>query len=318
MLIGYADSQALNLLLSLLTSGALPSSQLPALVAPPHFVSLISTLTVHPTLTTRAKTSDRIQAANLAFRYLRLVLGSVGPIRGNLAEAFSFTTTDTLSRRGRRGRRKTDDVDSPDKGYEQHIENDLASVGSLWTRGEDFWHVFGWAFNCSIVHKRRWEVWCAWLDNMLDVLETDWNLRFIEGKDALAESLIIRYIRSGGHAAGKERRILRATFADGQSRCMNEFKEIWPNETKELKKEGDIKKAEKKIDIEADDYGDYMDEENDADLEGASHDLMPERSASPTKRNRKTASTSLLNGADPLGGIDSLTLRIRLLSLLSK
>ncbi|KAL9131371.1 MAG: hypothetical protein Q9217_000698 [Psora testacea] len=314
-----SNTQALNLLLSLLTSGTLPPSQLPAAIAPPQFISLISTLTVHPTLTTRAKTLDRVQAANLASRYLRLTLGSVGPISENLAEAFSFSTQDTVSRGGRRGRRKTDDVERPDRGYEQNVDNELASVGSLWTRGEDFWHVIGWAFNCSILHKRRWEVWRAWLDYMLQVLETDWNLRFTESKEALSQSMIIRFIHGGGRTAGNDKRILRAIFADGKGRCVNEYREIWPNETKELKKEGHVQKAEKKIDIEADDYGDYLDDEIEADLEDKSESSTPApRSASPTKRNRKSASNDMPNGAESLGGIESITLRLRLLSFLSK
>ena len=273
---------------------------------------------MHPTLTTRAKTIDRAQAANLAARYLRVLLESVGPVYGHLGEAFSFSISDTLSRRGRRGRRKTDDANSPNKGNEQDIDNDLASVEALWTRGEDFWHVIGWAFKCSVVHKRRWEVWRAWLDYMLDVLESDWNLRFVEGREALRQSLVIRYIHGEGETASNEKRILRAIFSDGQGRYANEFSEVWPNETKELKKGNDIKKAERRIDIDADDYGDYIEDEDDADLEDASQPSPPVRSVSPRKRNHKEVSNKIPNGAEPLGGIESLTLRLRLQSLLSK
>ncbi|KAL9099797.1 MAG: hypothetical protein Q9163_004747 [Psora crenata] len=326
------DIHALDLLLSLLSSGALPPSELPAVVAPPQFIAFISTLTVHPVLTTRAKSSDRVQAANLAWKYLRLIGTSVGPIGGNLAEAFSFSALDALSRGGRREKRKINDADSPEKAYNLTIENDLASVGSLWARGDDLWHVVGWAFNCSVLHKRRWEVWRAWLEYMLDVLEADWDLRSIEHLGSpLRQSMIVRYICGEGTTAGNERRILRAIFADGQARSRNEFREIWPNETKELKKEGDGGKVEKmRIDIDADDYGDYYmgdDDELDADLEDSPEASTPPRSRSPTKRTRHNnafndtgtdTDTDTSKGAELLGGLHSISLRLRLLSLLSK
>lgn len=306
--------QALSLLTSLLISGSASYSPPPAFLPPPQYLALIATLAVHPTLTTRAKDLDRIQAANLALRYLRLVLKHAGPVNGNLNDAFAFNSLSPSSRRGGSGRRRT-----TGEGVNSSIDDDegidieLANVGSLWTRAEEFWHVVGWCFNCSILYKRRWERWNAWLTYMLEVLEADWDAReHEEGDKSREKSLILKYINSGVTTAGRQRKILRAVFADGHKKSVAEFGEIWQNETKELKKDTDIKKAEKKIDIEDDNYGDYMEDEDDEDLEDSPKDLSP--SPEPTSQTRD----SIPNVADDLGGMDSVNLRLRLLSLLSK
>lgn len=306
--------QGLNLLTSLLTSGSASNSPLPAFLPPPQYIALIATLAVHPTLTTRAKTPDRIQAANLALRYLRLLLKHAGPVHSNLNEAFSFHSLGFSSRRGGSGRRRTTgegiDVSANENGA---IDTELANVGSLWARAEEFWQVAGWCFNCSILHKRRWERWNAWLAYMLDVLEADWDTRkYGEGDEARGKSLIMKYINSGVTTAGRQRKILRAVFADGRTKSVAEFGEIWPNETKELKKDTDVKKAESKIDIEADNYGDYMEDEDDEDLEDSAEDH------SSTPEQTTSSRDSIPNVADDLGGMDSVKLRLRLLSLLSK
>ena len=307
-------SQALNLLTSLLISGSASSSPLPAFLPPPQYIALIATLAVHPTLTTRAKTLDQVQAANLSIRYLRLLLRHAGPVNGNLNEAFSFHSLGLSSRRGGNGRRRTTgegvNLSADENGS---IDIQLANVGSLWARAEEFWQVVGWCFNCSIQHKRRWERWSAWLTYMLEVLEADWEVReYGEGDESREKSLIMKYINSGGTTAGSQRKILRAIFADGRAKSVAEFGEIWQNETKELKKDTGIKKAEEKIDIEADNYGDYMEDEDDEDLEDASEDI----SSSPKLKSQSR--DSIPNVADDLGGVDSINLRLRLLSLLSK
>ena len=305
--------QALNLLTLVLTSGATSDSPLPTFVPPPQYIALIGTLAVHPTLTTRAKTVDRIEAANLALRYLWLLLKHAGPVNSNLHEAFCFHGFGHSSRRGGSGRRRNTDegVDLPVNGSER-IETELANAESLWARAESLWQVVGWCLNCSISHKRRWERWSAWLSFMLEALELDWDAReHGVGEDSREKSLIIRYINSGVTTTGRQRKILRAVFADGRTKSVAEFGEIWKNETKELKKSTDIK-ADKKIDIEADDYGDYMEDEDDEDLE----DSQEELSSSPEQTSRMP--DSVPNVADDLGGMDSVNLRLRLLSLLSK
>ena len=306
--------QALNLLTTALVSGSTSCSPLPTFLPPPQYIALIATLAVHPTLTTRAKTLDRIQAADLALRYLRLLLNHAGPVNGSFSEAFSFHSLGFSSRRGGSGRRRTtgESVNLPANG-DQDIDTELANAESLWARVEDFWQIVGWSFNCSILHKRRWERWNPWLTYMLEVLEADWDAREPGVADESREkSLIMRYINSGTTTTGRQRKVLRAIFADGRTKAVAEFGEIWRNETKELKKDTDVKKADKKIDIEADNYGDYMDDEDEEDLEESAGELSS--SPEPTSQSQD----SVPNIAEDLGGMDSINLRLRLLSLLSK
>lgn len=311
-LIPLPDLQALNFLISLVTAGAASPTPTPALLPPPQFLRLISTLTVHPTLTTRAKTADRLQAANLAHYYLRLVLKLAGPIQSDNAEAFKYSGI-----AGRTiGRRRTTEA-SPENEHASSIENDLANSAAIFTQAESFWQVVGWAFNCSISYRRRWDRWSLWLEYMVEVLEVDWKIRY--RADEMEQSLVVQYIISGGGQSDSGRRIIRAIFADGRKTAIGEWKEIWQNETKELRKEDDVKKAEKAINIEADDYGDYVSDEDDAELEDvSSHSIVSSRSDSQTKKSAQAPSAHTPNSADNFGGPSALNLRIRLLSLLSK
>ena len=245
-----------------------------------------------------------------------MLLENVGPINSNFAEAFTFGNgDDALGRSIRKGgRRRT--AEKADSGIEK-IDSDIVNEGSLWTNAEDFWHVVGWAFNCSVLHKRRWEVWRPWLEFMLDTLEADWGHRDAADLKGLQESLIASFLRDGRATGGSGRRVLRAIFADGQTRAAHEFGEVWRNEPKELKKEGgEKKKAEQKIDIEADDYGDYLDEENDADLEDEPESVSS-RVTPRTKAHVKGAFTGGSNGGTILGGMDAIHLRFRLLAILA-
>ncbi|KAL8951650.1 MAG: hypothetical protein Q9222_002378 [Ikaeria aurantiellina] len=307
---------ALQQLISLLTLGASSTPPTPALLPPPQHIALVATLAVHPSFTTRAQSDDRLQASILAFKYLRLVLSLVGPINGSLQDAFAFSTVETSSRRGAARRRNTGDDLSPTKEDHHHISGDLANTASIWNKALDFWHVVGWAFNCSVLHKRRWERWQHWLQIMIDALKTDWDLRArmheedqSNGSDPREESIIMRYLDSSNASARPERRILRAIFADGSSKYTGEFPEVWRNETKERKKDADVKKTEAKIDIEADQWGDYMhDSSSSSDLE----DAPP-----PASVLDLAPATSVSDISAPLGGPEAFTLRLQILSLLS-
>ena len=201
------------------------------------------------------------------------------------------------------------------------INTELATTGALWSRAEDFWCVVGWAFNCSILHKKRWERWSLWLEYIIEVLEKDWEIRgHIVGTadevkdddhDWREESMVMRYLTSEGATTNREKKILRAVFADASPRTLVEFPEIWRNETKEPKKDDAIKKRETKIDIEQDNYGDYMERDEDEDLEDGRN--LPLNPSSPAS----ASASSTANIAEPLGGTDAIILRLRLLSLLS-
>lgn len=225
--------------------------------------------------------------------------------------------------RGVSGRRRVlGDSGSNDGNDRDSISSELAETGAIWARAEDFWQVAGWGFNCSVLHKRRWTRWHQWLDFMIEVFERDWEARGFDvgehatpndGKpDPREGSMIVGSLNSGG-SSGKERRILRAIFADGRLRAAGEFTEIWKNETKERKQDIDLKRISKKIDIATDDYGDYMDEDRDSELED------PDTSSQKNlpSLNPPSSTTTFPNLSDPLGGSSSLDLRYRLLSLLS-
>lgn len=243
------------------------------------------------------------------------MLRHAGPAPGTFEEAFTFAGQGTATRRGGNNRRRaTGEGLSSATDLFEGIDSELANSESLWVRAESFWQVVGWSFNCSVLHKRRWERWSAWLALMIEILELDWDSRIEEpGTGSREKSLIVKYINSGGAVAGRERKILRAVFADGQAKSVAEFGEIWKNEIKELKKGSEVKKAQAKIDIEADNYGDYMEEDDDEDLEESASD----RSSSPPDMQLRLAG-SIPNIASDLGGMDSINFRIRLLSLLSK
>lgn len=298
-------------MLSLGTTSTLPR---PAFLPPPSHLALVATLAVHPTLTTRAQSEDRIQASILALKYLRLVLRLVGPVHGNLRDAFAFSTAETSSRRGATRRRTTGDGFNPSKDDLDSVDNELANVGSVWAKAQDFWHVVGWAFNCSVLHAKRWERWSLWLEYIIDTLDTDWTQRVhMHGENQDSEqdprerSIIVRYLNHGN-----ERRILRAVFADGSSKSMGEFSEIWRNETKERKKNGDIKRTESKLDIEADNWGDYMQDASSTELEDTPPPVSPSKAA-PTINS----TTTIPDVSASFGGPQSIVLRLRLLSLLS-
>ncbi|KAL8915582.1 MAG: hypothetical protein Q9171_000147 [Xanthocarpia ochracea] len=310
---------ALHLLISLLTSGTTSAIPTPAFLPPPQQLALAATLAVHPSLTTRAQSDDRLQASNLALKYLQLVLDLVGPVNGNLWEAFAFSTVETSSRRGARRRPTGDDL-SPTKDDLDGINSELANAGSVWAKAQDFWHVVGWTFNCSLLYQRRWEIWQLWLKYMIDVLDKDWTLRAqmpledpANEQDPRERSMIVQYINGGDTPARQERRILRAVFADGTSKSTGEFPEVWRNETKERKKDMETPKPEAKLDIEADNWGLYMNNSaSSSDLEDTPPPTSPAAAALGTN-----SSNPLPDVSAPFGGPQSIILRLRLLSLLS-
>lgn len=296
----------------MLTSGGSSDPPDDAFLPPSQHLALISTLIIHPSLTTRAKTPDKVQAANLALKYLRLVHKTTGPITAQFCIAFTFTAVATSGRRGINTRRTTGEVDSPSNENADHVNSELANADGVWARADDFWQAVGFAFNCSVVHKNRWNRWQLWLDFMITVLEDDWGQRGDERKE---DSLIIKYINAGSGANGGEKRILRAIFADGNTRSLAEFKEIWKNEIKERKppNEDAVKAAKRvttKINIDENDYGDY--------LLSSSSELDDETMPLPKESNVSSSSEhTVSDGSLIFGGSSALTLRLRLLSFLS-
>ena len=277
----------------------------------PSHLAFVSTLCLHPSFTTRAKDPDLLASANLALKYLRLLNKTVGPINANTSTAYVYTASTAGSRRSGGSRRRIGSSESPEKDDDEAICSGLADVESLWRNAKDFWHVVGWAFNCSITHKQRWDRYNLWLEYMLNVLEDDWEVR----SDAeRLESLMIRYINPEGLVSSIEKRVVRAIFADGSTRSLAEFPEIWKNETRAKKSAGDdpaLKRPIAKVSVEEGKYGDFADSSSDLENEERPAKVEP----NPPRNNISEPST---DGALLLGGHEAITLRVRLLALLAR
>lgn len=269
----------------------------------------------------------------------------MGPLGADFAAAFTFTHF-TTSRSG--ARRQIDfGLDGSSNDGEPLSNIELAQRGSLFSRAEDFWHVVGWAFNCAILHPNRWPRWKLLLEFMCEVLEADWEerVRLVEelpGAERLARggkrqtilcgSIIYRYFKSTSGVSSRDRRMMRAIFADGTPSATNEFREIFHNELKELEKDKEeFKKREVNVNVDEEIYGDYlewdMDEEEKEDsVPGQELPTRPKRQR--TTRGNPSGSTDvdknydLLNvshsdNLNLLGDLDALSLRQRLLAILS-
>ena len=308
----------MNLLTTLLLSGNKDSQCLPAFLPPPRQLALISTLVVHPNLTTRAHSKDKLEASNLALRYLWSMLKLLGPSKIPLIEAFEFHGFGNSSLRGGRRRRKTTgDPHDMHKVGSHNINSELANTGALWNQVEDFWQIVGWAFNCSVMHKSRWERWGLWLDLMTTLLEDEvaiWESSHERARTGPSQmppedSLLGHYLTTDTVQNGRDRKILNSIFADGRTaRFTSAFPEVWKDEVKLRKSTnalGTGVNVDEKIDIEADQYRDYM-IDSESDLEDAA--ISP---SAPAELGEIDTPASL-------GGPHAFDLRLRLLVLLSK
>ena len=179
------------------------------------------------------------------------------------------------------------------------IMSNIARQGGIWAKADDFWHCVGWGFNCASKHPKRWTQWKVWLEFMVGALEDDWTERWRQYKIALEskwridrkingdrdgsensedgsrllqESMIATYISCALRQFGGPRRLVRSLFADGSANSLNEFGEIFSGETKSAPQDSSTRLLtprilpddpsegeESKIDINADLYGDYLD-----------------------------------------------------------
>jgi hypothetical protein len=185
---------------------------------------------------------------------------------------------------------------------------------------------------------------------MLDVLEADWDDRLQACDDreagstenALQASLAFQYLQKGSGHHGRNRRIMRAIFADGSPKSLSEFREIYRNEPKELKKkETDVKvkKREVNVNIDTEVFGDYLlnDDSDNPETEetptangatetnGRSSRLRkkPSPTSKPGSKSRSRNHSHTRDSKEanppttPLGSTSSLILRVRLLSILT-
>lgn len=225
---------------------------------------MLATLAIHPKHTSKIANVDPHDVASLSLSYLRNVLATVGPVNGRLRDAFLFRNE------GTRRRRSSDDFHrSGSESEEERIRGKMAGGGSVWVRGQDFWKVLGWAFNCSALYPHRWRWWKPWLEYVVDVLEADYEERRrldeeSAGKNQhceytlLQDSLLVAYIMPKSSRSSPVKAIMSALFADGGSSSTSIFKEVFKNETKVASKA--TKKRKRGLDLDKDNFGDYDDD----------------------------------------------------------
>lgn len=310
------DVTALNLLDSLLCDGIshANSATTPAHIPPPAQLGMLATLAIQPKHTSKIFNQDAHDVAPRSLSYLRSILATVGPVNGKLRDAFLF--------RDDSGRRRRSADDLPRNGPEsdeEHIRGRAANAGGVWTRGQDFWKVLGWAFNCSALYPHRWRWWKPWLEYMLDVLEADYEerRRLDAERDASQEenhefrrmvqdSLLVSYIAPKNSRSSPVKPIMSALFADGGASSTSIYKEVFKKETMVASKTSQKRKRHR-VDLENDNFGDY---DEDSSTGG---------SEPPTPQHQRTAA-KMVDDSVPWTTstmVETIPLRLRLFAMVS-
>ena len=311
-------SQAFSSLLSITSNSVSCTDQsAPVLIPPPSYLAVAATLSIHPRTTTRTNDREKWNQAHSALRLLKSVNSLVGPINAQFHSGFAFRKFD--SRSSRRSGHRVDGSDGSDEGYDNpsgdnDIKTTYARSQSLWTRAEDFWHLVGWAFNCASlpgIHASRWKYYRLLLDFLLDVLEEDWRIRTTGDNPSPEESLLWEYIELSTHGHARERRILRAIFADGNERPMREFRPVFTNELQQPRLENETaRKLENRdhVNIEQEEYGDYLGQDDDDVLDSDDNDAdaMSMGSGRPPKRRKTRTRTPSSKAVTPRSSTGSL------------
>ncbi|OTB04994.1 hypothetical protein M426DRAFT_320303 [Hypoxylon sp. CI-4A] len=292
----------------------------PGYCPPPSQLSLLGTATVHPKFTTRPKEDDWSEISASSLVYLRSVLSRFGPINSRFKEAFRFIS---VSRHGSPESPDSGvfDDDGDGGGMFMSLSRGLYEEDGLWRRGQDFFHVVGWAFNCNVLYPNRWRYWKQWLGFMLDMLEQDLIERHTQDAEndqeedcpMLRESILAGYIgqRSGRSAGGSLKSIMEVIFADGSVAASARFQEVWNKEHREKPKGVAKKRKREAVNIEKGNYGNWLDDDSV---------YSSQTSEPPTPQKRRTNSGELgdpnFQTLEP-AYVESIPLRQRLFSILS-
>lgn len=318
---GYAF---LHSLLAAGTSVSTPAQPHLGILAPPPYLAFAASLVADPLHTTQARSAEAPDGSDAALRYLQCIHSTIGgPAFPVVRRAFAFP--EERSRRQVPGHRYAANSPSPGAfgGDVERLVGAAANERSLWHLAEDFWHVVGWAFNCSALHKKRWDRWKLWLAIMLDFLEADWDVAVKESKDAAdpvavaQASLLWHYIVGDAESTtrGMRRRIVKAILATGTSESLHSYPEVWRRETVELKRKQPKDGPLGEVNFETGDIGDYdSDEEMQDGLDQPDGEV--ELSASLALDNGQTSS-NVRGACERLGGQDAIALRQRLIALVS-
>lgn len=226
----------------------------------------------------------------------------------------------------RRGRHSNnlDDVDTEEEDSdEDHIRGYLANYSSVWSRGQDFWKILGWAFNCSAIHPHRWKYWQSWLEYIVDTLDVDYEERkrldlaahaLTSGDQEcdythLQNSLLLSYVAPKNARSNPIKPIMSAIFADASESSLALFKEVFEKEKKGLSRNNKKRKREQ-LDLENDKFGDYYDDDS-LSSSGGSEPPTPQKhwGAVEMEDDAATWSNSCLS--------ESVQLRLRIFGLVS-
>lgn len=314
---------AVELLSNILYDGLSPTTTHPISIPTAIQISMVTSLIVHPDYTTSLPSiRDNNKPAQLAFHYLHDLFRVVKPSDLPLAEAWKFKMQrQTLARGHRSARRHAGN--SPD-GYSESGSGDeetncaLAGSEGLFAQVNDLWEAVGWAFTCSVMHKRRWEWYLLLLKVFLDAFESDWRTRVEDG--TFEDALIVKMLPVGTENV-QVQKILNAVFATGRSEKTT-YEEIWEDELD--RRRG--RRKEKEFDVEKKTIlSEMIDEEEDRILEEEAKRLEQEDAreeiraksilgAKGGKGKMKEISPSVV---ERWGGMDAYELRNRFISLVS-
>ncbi|KAK6526315.1 hypothetical protein TWF694_004914 [Orbilia ellipsospora] len=253
---------------------------------------------------------------------------------------------------GRRGRRMVHEIDGT-----PFANLDIAQGENLFKRCDDIWAVIGWALVTSCCYKKRWDVWKDFLELLLETLEADFEERIeaadtaeemdLEGSMINAIGLLPDLAGGAGY-----KRIVRAIFANGSERSRNEWVPVFPKETKKAPKtrpvewktkldaaaykEGkdkaagdvikklnenagaDFKKFRNNVNDTSDAYQEFQDELLRAGLvDDADDESEDDEGIRGLKKEDKSKLESHEEAAEAWGGVESITIRLKLMALVS-
>jgi hypothetical protein len=319
------DASGYDFLYNLLAAGtsiSTPAQPYIGFLAPPSYLAFASSLIVYPKATTKTRSKDVRKGSEAALRYLRCVHATIdGPAYATIRQAFKFS--EDHSRRRARNHRSAATSLSPRPGDDvELLAGDAATTESLWTQAEDFWQIVGWAFNCSVSHKKRWDRWKVWLGITLDFLEADWNFCIRRSKEdeadreaILQESLLWHYII--GHASSvnraARRRFVKAILATASVESLKDYPEVWEKETEGPKRKERNDEHVGRVDFETGDMAGY---DEDEEIQGAL-DEPGDAQYRDNAGNDELDDDTLHGAVAQMGGVDAIELRQRLISLVS-
>jgi hypothetical protein len=274
-----------------------------------------------PKFTTKAQSKDSTKGADAALRYLQCVRTTIdGPAYSTIRKAFTFPAE--RNRRRAPGYRSAASLSPEPGGDVERIAGEHANEQSLWYRADDFWHIVGWAFNCSVAHKKRWDRWKLWLALMLDFVEADWKVCVKQSKDVedsreavLQDSLLWHYIigeESAPTHRARRRNIVKAILATATPESRRDYPEIWEKETTEPKRKKRHDQPLGNVDFETGQIADYH---SDEEMEDAPEDPDGESMSEGSSSGSDSSMKNVHDAVEHLGGQDAIELRQRLIAL---